>query len=318
MIDRAGLADFLRRRRELLRPSDVGLPDGVRRRTPGLRRDEVAQLAGMSSDYYARLEQCRGANPSEPIVASLARALRCDLDERDHLFHLAGLTPPARRAGRHIRPGLISLVDRLTDVPAGICTDLGEVLWQNALADIVLGRQDHHADGRARNLAWRWFTDPASRARIPEEDWPRHSAAHVNDLRATYSRRAGDNDVVELVQGLRERSAEFRASWERHEVGVRRFDRKRLLHPEAGVLHLTCEVLLTPEEDLRVIAFFPTEGTDAREKLDLLRVIGTQNFQSEVAAAPGGRTRGRLNDSRILPSQPPASGSRSAASGLVE
>ncbi|PZG23175.1 helix-turn-helix transcriptional regulator [Nonomuraea aridisoli] len=281
MIDRAGLADFLRRRRELLRPSDVGLPDGVRRRTPGLRRDEVAQLAGMSTDYYARLEQCRGAHPSEPIVAALARALRCDLDERDHLFHLAGLTPPARRAGRHIRPGLISLADRLTDVPVRICTDLHEVLWQNALADVVLGREDRHT-GRARIAAWRWFTDPASRAQAPEEDWPRLSAALAGDLRATYSRRAGDDDVVDLVHGLVRRSPEFRTLWERHEVAVRRSDRKRLLHPEVGMLHLTCEILLTPEEDLKLLAFFPTEGTDAREKLDLLRVIGTQNFRTTV------------------------------------
>ncbi|MFI7129602.1 helix-turn-helix transcriptional regulator [Nonomuraea sp. NPDC050153] len=281
VIDRAGLADFLRRRRELLRPADVGLPEGVRRRTPGLRRDEVAQLAGMSSDYYARLEQCRGANPSEPIVAALARALRCDLDERDHLFNLAGLAPPARRAHRHIRPGLISLADRLTDVPVLICTDLHEVLWQNALAAIVLGRQEHQI-GLAGKIAWLWFTEPASRARIPQEDWPRHSLAQVNDLRATYARRAGDDDVVELVHELLKHSAEFRGLWERHEVAVRRFDRKRLLHPEVGMLHLTCEVLFTPEEDIKVLAYFPTEGTDAREKLDLLRVIGTQNFRTTV------------------------------------
>ncbi|PSL55947.1 helix-turn-helix protein [Saccharothrix carnea] len=281
MIDRAGLADFLRRRRELLRPADVGLPDGVRRRTPGLRRDEVAALAGMSTDYYARLEQGRGAHPSEPIVAALARALRCDLDERDHLFHLAGLAPPARRAGRHVRPGLISLVDRLTDVPVCVMTDLGEVLWQNAFADVVLGRP-HHRVGRARNLAWRWFTEPELRARFPEEDWPRHSIAHVNDLRATYSRRAGDDDVTDLVHELVKRSTEFRELWERHEVAVRRMDRKRLLHPEVGVLHLTCEVLLAPEDDLKVLAFFPTEGTDAREKLELLRVIGTQDFRTTV------------------------------------
>ncbi|WP_103964767.1 helix-turn-helix transcriptional regulator [Nonomuraea solani] len=279
MIDRAGLADFLRRRRELLRPSDVGLPDGVRRRTPGLRRDEVAHLAGMSSDYYARLEQCRGPHPSEPIVTALARALRCDLDARDHLFHLAGLAPPARRAGRHIRPGLISLADRLTDVPVCICTDLHEVLWQNALADIVLGGRDRQA---GRPLTWRWFTDPASRARVPEEDRPRLSAAAVSDLRATYARRAGEDDVVELVHELLRRSAEFRDLWERHEVAIRRFDHKRFVHPEVGLLHLTCEVLLTPEEDLKVLAFFPTEGTDAREKLDLLRVIGTQDFQTTV------------------------------------
>ncbi|TDC01672.1 XRE family transcriptional regulator [Nonomuraea longispora] len=268
-----GFADFLRRRRDLLRPADVDLPDGVRRRAPGLRHDEVAALAGMSSDYYARLEQCRGANPSAAIVACLARALRCDLDERDHLYRLAGLAPPARRAGRRIRPGLTKLAERLTDVPVRICTDLHEMLWQNALADIVLGRH-------AASIAWRWFTEPAIRAKFPEEDWPRHSRSHVNDLRATYSRRASEAGVVEMAHGLLERSQEFRELWERHEAAVRRFDRKRFLHPELGTLRLTCEVLLTPEEDLKMPAFFPTEGTDAQEKLDLLRVTGSQSFQT--------------------------------------
>jgi transcriptional regulator with XRE-family HTH domain len=276
VTDRDGLADFLRRRRELLHPGDVGLPDGARRRTPGLRREEVAQLAGMSTDYYSRLEQSRGANPSEPIIAGLARALRCDLDERDHLYHLAGFTPPLRRAGRHISPGLIGLVERLVDIPVFIVTDLDEVLWQNALADAVIGR--YPGTGLARNLTWLWFTDPAIRQIFPAEDWDAHSAAHVADLRGTYSRRMGDRDVIELVDALVERSAEFRALWELHEVAVRRLPRKRFLHPEIGELDLTCETLLTPAADLRVRAFLPLEGTDAREKLDLLRVIGTQSF----------------------------------------
>ncbi len=278
MIDRAGLADFLRRRRELLRPADVGLPDGSRRRTPGLRREEVGQLAGMSADYYSRLEQRRGAHPSEPIVASLARALRLDLDERDHLYHLAGLTPPGRRAGRHISPALLALLDRLTDVPIVISTDLDEVLWQNSLADAVLGQRESGA-GRPSNITWRWFTVPETRTIFPEEDWAGHGAAHVADLRATYSRRAGDVDVAELLRDLIAGSEEFRTLWARHEVAVRRFARKNVLHPEVGLLELTCEVLFTPEEDLRVRAFLPVEGTDAAEKLELVRVIGTQSFR---------------------------------------
>lgn len=253
----------------------------MRRRTPGLRRDEVARLASISTDYYARLEQCRGANPSEAIVASLARALRCDLDERDHLYHLAGFSPPARRSGGYVRPGVMRLLDRLDDVPACVLTDLGEVLWQNAIADVALGPAEQRA-GRVRTIAWKWFTEPGLRARFPEEDWPRHSLAHVTDLRATYSRRAGDADVTGLVHGLLERSEEFRGLWERHEVAVHRFDRKRFLHPEVGLLHLNCEILLSPEEDTRVLAFFPTEGTDAREKLDLLRVIGAQDFRATL------------------------------------
>jgi transcriptional regulator with XRE-family HTH domain len=276
VIDRDGLADFLRRRRELLRPADVGLPDGARRRTPGLRREEVAQLAGMSTDYYSRLEQSRGANPSEPIVAGLARALRCDLDERDHLYHLAGLPPPLRLAGRHLSPGLLGLVERLVDIPVFIATDLDEVLWQNALADVLIGRRS--GAGRDRNLTWLWFTDPAIRRMFPEEDWDAHSAAHVADLRGTYARRMGDRDVTGLVDALVEHSMEFRDLWDLHEVAVRRLPRKRFLNAEVGDLDLTCETLLTPAADLRVRAFLPLEGTDAREKLDLLRVIGTQSF----------------------------------------
>ncbi|WP_238173478.1 helix-turn-helix transcriptional regulator [Kribbella speibonae] len=276
VIDRDGLADFLRRRRELLRPADVGLPDGARRRTPGLRREEVAQLAGMSTDYYSRLEQSRGANPSEPIVASLARALRCDLDERDHLYHLAGLAPPLRLAGRHLGPGLIGLVERLDDIPVFVATDLDEVLWQNALADVLIGHRS--GAGRARNLTWLWFTDPAIRQLFPEEDWDAHSAAHVSDLRGTYGRRMGDQDVTSLVEDLVAQSEEFRALWDLHEVGVRRLPRKRFLNSEVGELDLTCETLLTPAADVRVRAFLPIEGTDARDKLALLKVIGTQTF----------------------------------------
>ncbi|GAB3698064.1 helix-turn-helix transcriptional regulator [Saccharopolyspora tripterygii] len=278
MIDRPGLADFLRRRRELLRPSDVGLPEGLRRRTPGLRRDEVAQLAGISTDYYTRLEQRRGSHPSEPVVAGLARALRFSLDERDHLFHLAGMTPPPRRAGGHIRPSLISLADRLTDVPVTICTDLNEVLWQNALSIALVG--DRKQPGaRHGSFVWRWFTEPGMRDGIPEEDWAHHSAAHVSDLRATYSRRAGERDITGLVEDLLERSDEFRELWERHEVGVRHMDRKRFRHPEVGLVEVNCETLLTPEADLKFLAYFPAEGTDAREKLDLLRVIGIQDLR---------------------------------------
>ncbi|NMO93902.1 helix-turn-helix domain-containing protein [Actinomycetospora sp. TBRC 11914] len=276
-MDRAALADFLRRRRELLRPADVGLPPGSRRRTPGLRREEVAALAGVSADYYTRLEQARGPHPSSSVVAAIARALRCGRDERDHLFHLAGLTPPPRRAGRHVPPGLLRLVDHLTEVPVLVLTDLTEVLWQNRLADLLTGPLSPDG-GRADNAAWRWFTDPALRELAPPEDRARLSASHVRDLRAVWSRRAGDADVTTLVADLTAASVEFAELWERHEVAERRADHKRFHHPEVGLVEVTCEVLLTPESDLSLLVLFPTEGTDAREKLDLLRVIGTQDL----------------------------------------
>ena len=140
MIDRAGLADFLRRRREALQPEDVGLPRGARRRTPGLRREEVAALSHMSTDFYSRLERERGPQPSEQMVASIAQGLHLSLDERDHLFRLAGHHPPVREAaGDHVGPGMLRIFDRLADTAAEIVTELGETLRQTPLSAALVG-----------------------------------------------------------------------------------------------------------------------------------------------------------------------------------
>lgn len=161
-MDRTRLADFLRRSRERLRPQDVGLPAGPRRRTPGLRREELAHLAGVSADYVMRLEQARSSQPSTQLLAALARALRLTPDERDHLYLLAGHRPPeGPRAGHQIRPALLYLLDRLGDTPAQLLTDLGDLLAQNALAEALFGRVND-LDEQDRNIAWRWFTNPAS------------------------------------------------------------------------------------------------------------------------------------------------------------
>jgi uncharacterized protein YdhG (YjbR/CyaY superfamily)/transcriptional regulator with XRE-family HTH domain len=164
-----------------------------------LRREEVAQLAGMSTDYLARLEQSRGPQPSTQVLAALARALRLTDDERDHLYYVAGRTPPAfHRPNAHVSPGLLHVLDHLTDSAAFVVSDLGETLVQNPVA-IALHGDESHPQGLDRYLIWRWFTDPATRAKFPEEDWPTHSRTHVADLRATAARRQGDPDVVELV-----------------------------------------------------------------------------------------------------------------------
>src|SRR6201996_7295960 len=136
-MDRAALADFLRRRREALQPADVGLPAGVpgRRRTPGLRREDVAALAAMSTDYYTRLEQQRAPQPSEQMLGSLAPALRLTRDERDYLFLLAGhAAPPQTATGAHVPPALLRVLDRLADTPALILSNVGETLVQNRMA----------------------------------------------------------------------------------------------------------------------------------------------------------------------------------------
>jgi transcriptional regulator with XRE-family HTH domain len=278
-MDRDGLADFLRRRRERLMPADVGLPAGVRRRTPGLRRDEVASLAAMSTDYYTRLEQGRGPHPSAPLLASLARALRLTDDERDHLFHLSGQVPPVRHAvGSHVSPGLLHVLDRLTDSPAFVVSDIGDVLVQNAMSVAMTG--DRSADpGLQRNFPWMWFTEPATRDLYPPEDRAIHSRTHVADLRATFGRRRGDADVEDLVGRLRATSPEFDELWNEHEVAVRRADSKRLIHPEVGLLDLLCETLVSGVGDQILVVLYPRPGTDARDKLDLLRVIGTQDLR---------------------------------------
>ncbi len=277
-IDRVGLADFLRRRRERITPAEVGISPGPRRRTPGLRRDEVALLAAMSTDYYTRLEQARGPHPSSQLLTALGRALRLTDDEQDHLFHLAGQRPPAH-GGRdhHVGPALLHLLDRLDDTPACVVSDLDEVLAQNAMA-VTLFSDLTPLSGLHRNFTWRWFTEPDLRERYPREDWAQHARKHVADLRATAARRAGDPDVEDLVRRLSAASPEFVALWNEHEVAVRLRDVKRIIHPEVGMIDIVCETLLTPRADQRLLVFFPQPGTDARDKLDLLRVIGTQQL----------------------------------------
>ena len=254
------------------------MPAGLRRRTPGLRREEVAQLAGMSTDYLSRLEQSRGPQPSAQVVASLARALRLTDDERDHLYYLAGRTPPPQhRSNTHVSPGLLHVLDHLTDSAAFVISDLGEILVQNAVAIALQGDQSGFT-GLDRYMIWRWFTGTLTRDRFPQEDWPMHARTNVADLRATAARRAGDPDVEELVAALTEASAEFRALWAEHEVAVRRGYRKRMIHPEVGTLDLLCEVMVGARGDQLLVVLFAEPGTDSREKLDLLRVIGTQDL----------------------------------------
>lgn len=236
-------------------------------------------VAGVSVDYYARLEQGRGSTPSVGVVSAVARALQCDLDQRDLMLHLAGHVVPPRRTGGHVRPGLIALANRLVDIPAVIVTDLGEVVWANELGRVMLADLPDEP-GRGRNLLWLWFADPESRA-MPEEHWDRISAAQVSDLRATYARRSHDSEVQTFVDDLIRVSDEFRHLWIQHDVAVRRSDIKVINNREVGALELRCEVLLTPDDDISLLVFFPLEGTDAADRLQLLRVIGTQQLTTD-------------------------------------
>ncbi|AEW98329.1 helix-turn-helix domain protein (plasmid) [Streptantibioticus cattleyicolor NRRL 8057 = DSM 46488] len=268
--------EFLRSRRDRVRPGEVGLPVGARRRVPGLRRDEVAVLAGASVDYYNQLEQGRGAQPSEQMVAALARALRLTEDERNYLYFLAGRpVPPRHSLSAHVHPGMLDLLERLPGTPAAVITDLHATLVQNRLATALLGPVSE-AKGREAGFVHRWFTDPQARARYHPDEHDHQSRVFVADLRAVAARRGGDEEVTGLVGELLSVSAEFADLWARHEVAVRRADRKRLIHPELGVLELDCLSLLSEDGSQRLLWFTAPVGGDAAEKLALLDVLGSQ------------------------------------------
>ncbi|WP_344278998.1 helix-turn-helix transcriptional regulator [Actinomadura napierensis] len=287
-MEREQLADFLRRRREAIRPGEVGLADGPRRRIAGLRREEVAMLAGVSVDYVVRLEQGRSSRPSPQLLGALARALRLSDDERDHLFHLSGHRPPPSDAVAGLaRAGLVHMLDLLGDTPALVLSDLGEVLAQNRAAVLLTG--DHtRFTGDRRYVAYRWFTEPAARAVSLSDEHDHYSRQLVADLRAVAGRRAGDPAVTGLVDRLRAASAEFRGLWAEHEVAVRRADRKKLLHPRVGPLLLNCETLVTPDQRQQLLVLSPADA-ETRERLDLLRVLGIEEFPAGDAPVPEGR-----------------------------
>ncbi|RRR96882.1 helix-turn-helix transcriptional regulator [Glycomyces terrestris] len=273
-MDRTALAEFLRRRREGLQPGDVGLPPGARRRAPGLRREEVAALAAMSTDYYTRLEQRRGPQPSVQMLASLARALRLTDQERDYLFRLAGHNAPARLAdATHVAPALLRVLDRLQDTPALILSNLGEALVQNDLAKALFGDRTSFT-GLDRYDAYRWFTRPGERDKYPADDRDRQGRALVSALRVAYGAMGPASRAGELVAALRRRSEEFADLWDRHEVAKRFADHKTLVHPEVGPIELDCQVLFTEDESQALLVLTAEPRSEAEEKLRLLAVLG--------------------------------------------
>ncbi|KAA1379983.1 helix-turn-helix transcriptional regulator [Aeromicrobium fastidiosum] len=280
-MDRDALADFLLRRREALKPADVGLTAGPRRRAPGLRREEVAHLTGMSVDYYARLEQARSPQPSTQMLRALARTLRLSRDESDHLHRLAGHPAPDRvGSSSHVRPVLLHVLDQLDDCAAFVCSDTDEVLAQNRLSVLLQG--DHSgASGLSASSSYRWFTQPGAQDHVVAEDRHEHSRARVADLRATWARRHQDDDIRRLVDALLAESPEFAEIWERHEVGVKHLEHKRFVHPQVGQLTVDCETLATDADGQRLIILGAAPGTEAHGKLQLLRVLGEQSLDEQ-------------------------------------
>jgi len=279
-IDRAGLAEFLRHRRMSLQPEDVGLPHGLRRRTEGLRREEVAALSHMSADYYTRLEQERGPQPSEQMLAAIAQGLHLSAAERDHLFRLAGHQPPAREsASDHIMPGLLRILDRLDDTPAEVVTELGETLRQTPLGIALTGETASLA-GPMRSIGYRWFADLASRDLYAPEDHAFLSRLWASGLRELAGKRGPGSRAARFAEALLERSSEFRALWDAHEVGLRPPDTKRFVHPELGRLELSCQTLTDPLGSHSLLVYTAEPGSESAEKLRLLSVIGAQRLDA--------------------------------------
>lgn len=287
MINRAGLAAFLRNRRESLQPEDVGLPRGSRRRTNGLRREEVSLLCHISTDYYSRLEQERGPQPSEQMIASIAQGLHLSLNERDYIYELAGYRAPKRMGiSRHISPGMLRIFDRLDDTPAEIVTELGETLRQTPLGIALTGDTTTYL-GLARSVVYRWFTDPSTRSLFPEADHEDMSRFYVSGLRMATATRGVDSPAGTIVASLEAISAEFRALWKLQVIEGQPDRSKRFFHSQVGLIELDCQVLYDPQQSHSLLVYTAHPGSESAEKLRLLSIVG-----APVRPHAGGSSRG--------------------------
>jgi transcriptional regulator with XRE-family HTH domain len=264
---RAELADFLRTRREAIRPEDVGLPGGGRRRTPGLRREEVAQLAGVGTTWYTWLEQGRDVRASASVLEAIAAALQLTPAERAHLILLGRgeQAPPVKGPKEHVHPTVRKLVEGLDPNPAAIIGRRYDFLAWNDAHSAVFGDPGEMPDGR-RNLLWSIFTDPARRTL--HKDWSEGARRLVARFRAQAARHVGDPDFESLIAALSEASPEFREWWELHEVASSGVGRKVLQHPKVGKLVFE-HAVFRPEEspEQRFTVYSAVSVADTPEKL---------------------------------------------------
>jgi transcriptional regulator with XRE-family HTH domain len=281
MADRSELARVLKRARERLQPADVGVPAGYRRRVPGLRREEVAQLAGVSVDYVVRLEQARGPHPSRSVLAALARALRLDNDQRDELFNLAGTPPPPPgRIDDVVRPSVLRLIDRFEDLPTMVLSAKGDMLAWNPIAAALLGDWSR-LPLRRRNINWQRFLGTNSRVAMTDDEREATAAQSVASLRGAVARYPDDPGLAVLVADLRAGSPDFVRLWAAGSAKPWRNHRKTIEHPSVGRITLDCESLHVPDADQMVVVYSAEPGTADADALALLRVVGTQDMATD-------------------------------------
>jgi len=291
--------------RARLAPSDAGLPAGGPRRAVGLRREELAALAGLSVDYVVRLEQGRARHPSDQVATALARALQLDDAERDHLFRSAGLLPPTSAVvSRHIPPGVQRLVGRLRETPVAVFSASWDLLTWSPLWGRLLGDPEGWPAGE-RNIVVRAFRD-ARREADPDAETAggadtavrtrhldgsggaRFRAALVSDLRRALVDHPADPHLRGLVDGLLASEPAFAELWARGAVGVHESSRKVMDHPLVGPLELDCDVFTVPGSELAIVAYTAAEGTPAAAALDFLRVgaVGTAGVFGDAGETP--------------------------------
>ena len=262
------LGDFLRSRRARIRPEEVGLPSHGRRRVPGLRREEVAQLAGVSVDYYIRLEQGRGQSVSDAVLDAVARVLRLDETEHAYLHAVARPRKPAGRpAAPRVRAGVQSLLDSMERTPAFVLDQRMDVLAWNTLADAVFGYGRTGPDGRS--IPRHVFLDPGSRGFYPE--WSAVAAPCVAHLRMLAGHHQDDRRLTALVGELSLKSEDFRRLWADHQVRECAYGVKRIQHPVAGLLTFPYETLaVSANPDQSLLVYTPEAGSETEERLRLL------------------------------------------------
>jgi transcriptional regulator with XRE-family HTH domain len=281
-MDRQALAGFLRSRRERVKPQDAGLPTGTRRRTPGLRREEVAQLAAISVDHYSRLEQGRGRNPSRAVLNGIARALRLSDQERAHLFRLAGQAAAESTDGpaQDVPAGTLQLLERMTDAGVVVINGACRVLAWNPLAAALF--EDFSALGADdRNFVRRFFLhpDPARRG-YGMGDSAQFARTAVSYLRVAASRYPRSTEIRDLIRDLTAGSPEFARLWRDQELRIEHHSHQVLDHPAVGRLELDFEILTLPDRDQQVVLFTAEPGSPVYQALELLRVIGTQDLST--------------------------------------
>jgi transcriptional regulator with XRE-family HTH domain len=277
-VDKHELGRFLRLHRERVTPALVGLPANGPRRTPGLRREEVAQLAHISTQYYTRLEQARGPHPSRHVLAALGRALRLNDAERAHLHTLGGQLAEPPGPSSDVPDRILDLIERIPHTPAIVLDAKYDVLAWNPLAAALL--EDFSAKPRRdRNMIRRYFLHPdQSRRHYGISGGGDFGRLAVGHLRAAAARYPDDRATQELVSELRRGSPEFAALWPSPEVSDQRHLTKTVDHPRLGQITLACDILVVPERDQHVVLFTAEPGTPAHEALRLLSVIGLQQM----------------------------------------